>query len=166
MKHLYTILLALTVLCSSCIKEKENGADLAVGDSLPEFSVTMNDGTKVGTKQLSAGISCIMFFTTACPDCRETLPHMQRIYDEFAPKGVTFAIVSREDGITTVSEYWASEGFTMPFSAQSDRSVYELFAKTRVPRVYINKDGLIKAIFTDIPANPTYEDIKAVIENL
>ena len=166
MKHLYTILLALTVLCSSCIKEKENGADLAVGDSLPEFSVTMNDGTKVGTKQLSAGISCIMFFTTACPDCRETLPHMQRIYDEFAPKGVTFAIISREDGITTVSEYWASEGFTMPFSAQSDRSVYELFAKTRVPRVYINKDGLIKAIFTDIPANPTYEDIKAVIENL
>ena len=166
MKYLYTILLALTVLCSSCIKEKENGADLAVGDSLPEFSVTMNDGTKVGTKQLSAGISCIMFFTTACPDCRETLPHMQRIYDEFAPKGVTFAIVSREDGITTVSEYWASEGFTMPFSAQSDRSVYELFAKTRVPRVYINKDGLIKAIFTDIPANPTYEDIKAVIENL
>ena len=166
MKYLYEILLALTVLCSSCIKEKENGADLAVGDSLPEFSVTMNDGTKVGTKQLSAGISCIMFFTTACPDCRETLPHMQRIYDEFAPKGVTFAIISREDGITTVSEYWTLEGFTMPFSAQSDRSVYELFAKTRVPRVYINKDGLIKAIFTDIPANPTYEDIKAVIENL
>ena len=166
MKYLYEILLALTVLCSSCIKEKENGADLAVGDSLPEFSVTMNDGTKVGTKQLSAGISCIMFFTTACPDCRETLPQMQRIYDEFAPKGVTFAIISREDGITTVSEYWTLEGFTMPFSAQSDRSVYELFAKTRVPRVYINKDGLIKAIFTDIPANPTYEDIKAVIENL
>ena len=166
MKRIYAILLILTVLCVSCIKEKENGADLAVGDSLPEFSVTMNDGTKVCTEQLSAGVSCIMFFTTACPDCRETLPHMQRIYDEFAPKGVTFAIISREDGITAVSEYWASEGFTMPFSAQEDRSVYELFAKTRVPRVYINKDGLIKAIFTDIPANPTYEDIKAVIENL
>jgi hypothetical protein len=54
----------------------------------------------------------------------------------------------------------------MPYSAQEDRTIYELFARTRVPRVYINKDGLIKAIFTDIPANPTYEDMKAVIENL
>ena len=37
----------------------------------------------------------------------------------------------------------------MPYSAQSDRDIYELFARTRVPRVYICKDGQIKQIFTD-----------------
>ncbi len=166
MKRLCAMFFSVALLCASCIKDKESGVDLKVGDRLPEFAVNMNDGTEAGTKQLSEGVSCIMFFTTGCPDCRETLPHVQKLYDEFAPKGVDFAVISREEGEADIYEYWAAEGLTMPFSAQSDRRIYELFAKTRVPRVYINKDGLIKAIFTDIPANPTYEEMKAVIENL
>lgn len=166
MRRLFAILFSAVLLFASCIKDKEAGADLKVGDALPEFMVTMNDGSMLSTSKLKDGISCIMFFTTSCPDCRETLPQMQRIYDEFAPQGVAFAIISREDNAESVAGYWTSEGLTMPYSAQSDRSIYELFAQTRVPRVYINKDGLIKAIFTDIPANPTYEDLKAVIENL
>lgn len=166
MKRLCSIFFTLALICSSCIKDKESGAGLEVGDRLPEFTVTMNSGTEIGSEQLSDGISFIMFFTTGCPDCRETLPHVQKLYDEFTPKGVTFAVISREDGDSSVSEYWAAEGLTMPYSAQPDRKIYELFAKTRVPRVYINKDGIIKAIFTDIPANPTYEEMKAVIENI
>lgn len=166
MKRLCAICFTVALLCVSCIKDKQTGADLMVGDRLPEFEVMLSDGTSVGTDLLSDGISCIMFYTTACPDCRETLPHMQRLYDEFAPKGVSFAVISREEGSASISGYWDSEGLTMPYSAQEDRKIYELFAKTRVPRVYINKDGIIKAIFTDIPANPTYEEMKAVIENL
>ena len=166
MRRLFAILFSAVLLFTSCIKEKVGGSDLNVGDILPEFTVTLNDGSTVGTQQLKEGVSFIMFFTTACPDCRQTLPHVQKIYDEFAPKGVSFAIISREEGSESIAEYWLSEGLAMPYSAQSDRSVYELFAQSRVPRVYINKDGFIKAIFTDIPANPTYEDMKAVIENL
>ena len=166
MKRLCAMFFSVSLLCVSCIKDREDGADLNVGDRLPEFTVTMNDGYEIGTERLSDGISCIIFFTTGCPDCRETLPHIQKLYDEFAPKGITFAAISRGDGNAAVAGYWVAEGLTVPFSAQQDRRVYELFAKTRVPRVYINKDGIIKAIFTDIPANPTYEEMKAVIENL
>ena len=166
MRRLPTILLCIAALLVSCIKEKQTGADLAVGDRIPEFSVKLNDGSMVHSSSLNEGISCIMFFTTACPDCQNTLPQMQMLYDEYAAKGVRFLLVSREDGDSAVASYWASNGLTMPYSAQNDRSVYELFAKTRVPRVYINKDGLIQAIFTDIPANPTYEQMKAVIENI
>ena len=45
----------------------------------------------------------------------------------------------------------------MPYSAQSDRKVYNLFAQTRIPRVYlIDKDGIIRYIFTDDPI-PDYD---------
>jgi hypothetical protein len=54
----------------------------------------------------------------------------------------------------------------MPYSAQNDRKIYELFAKTRVPRVYICNDGVIKAVFTDQPENPTYEVMKTALESL
>ena len=135
MGRLCAVFLAAAVLCTACIKDRERGADLKVGDILPEFIVTMNDGSTVGTEQLKGGIGCIIFFTTACPDCQETLPQVQKVYDEYASKGVTFAVISREEGSGKVADYWASEGLTMPYSAQESREIYELFAASRIPRV-------------------------------
>ena len=158
--------MSIVVLLSavSCIMDKPVGEELAVGDRIPDFTITMNEGTEITGASLCEGISVIMFFTTACPDCRETLPHMQKIYDEYVSKGVRFALVSREEGPESVALYWSEQGFTMPYSAQNDRMVYELFAKTRVPRVYISRGGIIKTIFTDDP-NPTYETLKESIES-
>lgn len=158
------MLLAFAIcLSSSCIKEKQTGADLVTGDRIPDFTVTMNDGTKMSGAQFREGISCIIFFTTLCPDCQQTLPHVQRIYDEYLSQGVKFALISREEGAESIQKYWTSKGYTMPFSAQTDRDIYELFAATRVPRVYICRDGIIKSIFTDSPL-PSYEDLAAAID--
>lgn len=143
----------------SCIKEKQTGANLSVGDRIPSFEIRMNDGTTVTGSQLSGGVCCIVFFSTECPDCRQTMPVVQRLYDEYSGRNVRFAIISREDDYESVSAYWRSQGFTMPYSAQSDRRIYELFARTRVPRIYICRQGIIKSIFTDQPSNPTYETL-------
>lgn len=163
MKRTISYLIAVLSLFS-CIKEKPKGADLDAGDMIPDFTVAVSDGTSLTGAQLRDGVSCIVFFTTICPDCRETLPHVQKLYDEYADKGVRFAIISREDPDESVSTYWMEQGFTMPYSAQSDRTVYELFARTRVPRVYICRHGEIKQIFTDQPSNPSYEALKAALE--
>ena len=34
-----------TYFLLSCIKEQQTGADLVLGDKIPDFSVIMNDGT-------------------------------------------------------------------------------------------------------------------------
>ena len=166
MNRIQIYLLTAVLSLVSCIKEKQTGADLSVGDMIPDFTVAVSDGTSLTGAQLRDGVSCIVFFTTICPDCRETLPHVQRLYDEYADKGVRFAIISREDGYESVSTYWMEQGFAMPYSAQSDRTIYELFARSRVPRVYICRDGVIKSIFTDQPANPTYEVLRAVLDEM
>ena len=124
----------------------------------------MNDGTQVSSVQLREGVCCIVFFTTVCPDCQQTLPHVQRIYDEYSGRGVRFALISREEGDRTVSAYWSEQGFTMPYSARSDRRIYELFASSRVPRIYICRNGVIMSIFTDLPSIPTYESLSAVLK--
>jgi peroxiredoxin len=160
--YLLTAVLSLT----SCIKEKQTGADLSVGDRIPDFTVEVSDGTTLTGAQLRQGVCCIVFFTTECPDCQQTLPVVRTLYDEYAGQGVKFALISREQSEDSISSYWLSQGFTMPYSAQSARAVYELFARSRVPRVYICRDGVIKYIFTDQPANPTYEVLRAVLEEM
>lgn len=155
----------LTVL-SGCIKEKQTGADLKVGDRLPDFEVVMDDGTVVTDEILSETVSVVMFFHTSCPDCRQVLPQMQKVYDEYASADIRIVLISREDPKESVESFWQEKGLKMPYSAQNDRKVYDKFAATRIPRVYVNeKGGIIRYVFTDDP-NPSYDEICTALENV
>ena len=165
MKRVLFVLIMLTIL-SGCIKEKQTGADLKVGDRLPDFEVVMDDGTLVTDEILSESVSVVMFFHTSCPDCQQVLPQMQRVYDEYAPKGIRIVLISREDPKESVESFWQENGLKMPYSAQNNRKVYEKFAATRIPRVYVNeKGGIIRYVFTDDP-NPSYDEISTALENV
>ena len=165
MRRILNILFCIALMCVSCIKDGQPGRDLAVNDRVPDFMVTMNDGITVTGERLCNGVSCIVFFTTVCPDCRQTLPEVQKIYDDYLSLGVSFALISRQEGEDSIAKFWREQGMSMPYSAQNDRKVYELFATTRVPRVYICRDGIIKSIFTDSPT-PSYEDMKAALDSV
>ena len=151
---------------AGCINDKIEGTDLKVGDMIPEFSVVMDDGTAVSDQSLIGNVSFIMFFHTTCPDCQQTLPVVQDIYDIYAQNGVRFAIISRDEGQEEIKPYWAEQTYNMPYSAQTSRKVYNKFASSRIPRVYIcDKDGIIRYIFTDDPI-PTYDDLMSSLESL
>ena len=171
MKRVLIVLIAV-VCFAGCINEKIEGADLKVGDMIPGFSVVMNDGTEISDKSLLGNVSFIMFFHTTCPDCQATLPIVKEIYGIYASKGVRFALISREQqeddkgSVEGVGTYWRRNNLTMPYSAQKDRKVYNKFADSRIPRVYIcDKDGIIRYIFTDDPI-PTYDDLMSSLESL
>lgn len=163
MKNIWIIVLGLII--SSCIKE-EQGVELVVGDRLPDFEVVMNDGSVVDDVILSEGVSVVMFFHTSCPDCQQALPRMQQIYDEYISKGVYFAFISREESMVDIESYFNEKGLKLPYSAQNDRKVYEQFAQTRIPRIYIcEKGGIIRYIFTDDPV-PTYDLLKSSLDSV
>ena len=163
MKNIWIIVLGLVI--SSCIKEKQ-GEELAVGDRLPDFEVVMNDGTVVSDDILCGGVSVVMFFHTSCPDCQQALPRVRQIYDEYASKGVSFVLVSREESSADIEAYFDEKGLELPYSAQNDRKIYGLFAQTRIPRIYISeKGGIIRYIFTDDPV-PSYDQLKSSIEDI
>ena len=162
--HMISVMLAVLWL-SGCIKESL-GVDLKVGDSLPRFSVRMNNGMVVSDESLKGSVSCIVFFHTSCPDCQATLPAVQSVYDEYQQKGVSFALISREEPDGEIDVFWRERGLDMPYSAQTDRVVYNKFASTRIPRVYIcDKDGIIRYVFTDDPI-PTYDDLMSSLESI
>lgn len=170
MRHslMIRLMMAISILGISfgCISDDEDVVKegLVVGDSIPDFVVTMNDGSVVTGSSLRKDVSLIMFFHTSCPDCQQILPIIQQIYDQYIPRGVKFAVISREEESSIIEEYWAEHGLQIPYSAQTDRTIYELFAKSRIPRIYINRDGIIRHIFTDNPV-PTHEELKAALES-
>jgi peroxiredoxin len=160
------LLFVTFLLTLSCIKDKPEGADLSVGDILPDFQVTMSDGSTVSDESLKHGVSLVMFFHTTCPDCQKVLPVMQSLYDAYLERGVRFAVISREEGKESVEKYWNETGLTMQYSAQETRDIYSKFAQSRVPRIYIyDKGGVIKYIHTDDPL-PEFQELDQQINSV
>lgn len=166
-RHIRHIAAVLALAAAvSCIRDRiPQGADLTLGDRLPEFSVVLDDGTTTGTEDLVGNVSCIMFFHSSCPDCQQAMPRVQKLYENYGEE-VKFVCISREEGAETIRAYWQVNGFTLPWSAQEGREIYNLFATFAVPRIYISDaDGIIRAIFTDSPV-PTYEDMETAVLDL
>lgn len=131
--------------------------EIQVGDTLPSFQVVLNNNDKISTENLYGKPSVIVFFTTSCPDCRQLLPHIHRLCNSYS-NDVNFLLISREENNNNILTYWNEQGLTMPYSAQEDRSIYNLFATSRIPRVYItNENNIVQYIFTDSPNIPSYD---------
>lgn len=149
----------------SCLGDEgeEGTVNLKAGDAVPAFSVIMDNGRAVTDELLKGTVSLIVFFNTGCPDCREELPVLQKIYEEYGPK-INMVCISREEGTHDIAEYWKDNHFTLPYSAQENRAVYYMFAKSGIPRVYIvDKTLVIRNVFTDKPV-ASFEDLSSAIE--
>lgn len=158
-------MICLCIAGTSCIKDRvPPGADLGPGDTLPYFSIVMDDGTALSTTDLEGRVSVIMFFHTGCPDCRQELPVMQSILERFESESrVVICCISREEDGEAVGSYWSENSLTLPYSAQEDRQVYNLFATYGVPRVYISGPSLeIYSSYDDSPT-ATYEELESDI---
>lgn len=146
---------AVLMLAASCVKEEpQSGATLGIGDSLPHFTVTDSHGNEVSDLSLRGCWAVITFFNTECADCRRELPELQSYYDQYAPRGVRFICIAREESQHDIEAWWSANNLTMPYAPCDDRSVYSLFARTGIPRTYISSpEGLICATtFTALPS--------------
>ena len=145
------LLLAFGMMPAACITEETTAApqDIVVpGDALPPFAVVMHDGTTASPATLAGRVAVIAFFTTSCPDCRRELPKLDELYRSYGADSVAFVCISRGEGPESVAAYWQEQGLALPFSAQTDRTVYDLFARGGVPRIYIaDREGTVRLVY-------------------
>lgn len=159
--------MGLAVLLAGCsgIDTDAPGEDpVKVGDPVPAFSVTMQDGNNFNSRELGGMPAMIVFFHTSCADCQRTLPLVQQVYERYGPAGVRFVCIARAQGAAEIQIFWQQYRLTLPWSAQEDRSVYSLFAASRIPRVYVvDRSGIVRAIYHDNPC-PGYNDLAASLD--
>ena len=100
------LIFSFLLLAAGCVKEEQKGADLKVGDIIPDFEVVMSDGRLVTDDDLKENVSVVMFFHTSCKDCQQALPIMQRIYDEYAAESLQIVLISRGEGRESIYIDW------------------------------------------------------------
>ena len=181
-KFLLWFLVALLMsACGGCsaTDDKVDGDEvtdadsLVVGDQLPEFEVTMNDGSVVRTADLKGKPSVVVLFSVDCPDCRHELPEVQKLWDmsrkgELTDDGkpLPIVLIARKNTVEDIEPFWKFSEFTMPYSPQPDRKVYSRFAPSRIPRIYISDaSATIRVAYADT-GMPTAETLAEDISRL
>jgi thiol-disulfide isomerase/thioredoxin len=155
MKKLLFLFSLLCILVSCTDTETtENTEDYSlihVNDSLPTFSVETSDGTVYSDLSLRGSVAVIVFFNTNCPDCRQELPVINDVYGIYRNnQQVNFIAISRAQNTEDVAAYWMKQNFQIPYSAQSDQTVYHLFAIQDIPRIYItDRTGRVRFVSSD-----------------
>ena len=189
-RNLLTILAAIFICgltvttltaCGGCsaIGDEADGDEvmdadsLVVGDQLPAFEVTMNDGSVVRTADLKGQPSVVVLFSVDCPDCRHELPEVQKLWDRSRQgeltgdgKPLPIVLIARKNLAEDIEPFWKFSEFTMPYSPQPDRKVYSRFAPSRIPRIYISDaSATIRVAYADT-GMPTAETLTQEISRL
>ena len=162
--HYLRLLSIFLIALTSCVTESDENIGVGVGDSVPTFEVTLDDGETVTNNSLRGRVGVIVFFSTTCGDCRRELPQVETVYRHFEEDDdVLIFAVSREEKPGAVETFWNELGLTFLYSAQNDRAVYNLFATIGVPRIYItDKRGIIVKIYDDSRAFDSQELIDTI----
>ena len=135
---LIIVFLLATTGCSSVRDDDEGVTErVRVGDHVPQFTASVVDDTgrhSFSTEQLT-GETIIVFFNTWCGDCQRELSGFQMI------------AISRAEGEESVAAFWKEKGLQIPYSAQNDRRIYDLFASSIIPRIYfVSPEGVVTHI--------------------
>lgn len=135
-----------------------------VGDNLPVMEFDLNDGTHINNAFFAGNTVVLAFFNTTCGDCQKELPELQQFYEKLPKDGtIKLIAISRAEGEPTIKNYWADHSLTIPYSAQTDRKLYNLFATSIVPRIYVaDPSGKIIATFHDNPM-PTARQLCSIV---
>ncbi len=149
------ILLLCSLLggCSSIHEDDDVVERVKVGDRVPAFTVDMvKEGSRstFSTNSLT-GETVIVFFNTWCPDCQRELPELNAYYLQHKEEaGFQMIAISRGEGEDVVAPFWEEYGLQIPYSAQDNRSVFELFASSVIPRVYVvSAQGIVTRVLIE-----------------
>jgi len=104
MKKTLIIMMLLAAMASTHLKAQFPMKDadtkyatelLKPGAKIPDFKLTTPEGKSMKLSKLTKGKWTVLdFWASWCPDCRRDMPNVERMYADFAPRGVQFVGLS------------------------------------------------------------------------
>jgi len=113
----------------------------------PAFSLPDLNGKKVELTQYKGKVVFLNFWATWCGPCKEEMPSMEALYQEFKDKGFVFLTISVDyEGLKPVKEFLQKHRYTFPVLLDPKCDTLDPFEVKGIPTtLIIDKFGRMRA---------------------
>ena len=115
-----------------------------VGQSAPDFRLSLLDGETVSLAGLRGQVTVVNFWATWCPSCVEEMPDLQAVWEAYDDQNVAFLGVAFQDEEATVRSAMAEYGTTYAVGLDTGDRIAEQYGITGIPETFIvGPDGRV-----------------------
>jgi peroxiredoxin len=104
----------------------------------PNFSLATLDGKKVELKNFKGKVVFLNFWATWCGPCKEEMPSMEALHQQFKEKDFVFLTISVDyAGLNPVKEFMEKQRYTFPVLIDQKCDTLDPFEVKGVPTTFI-----------------------------
>lgn len=114
----------------------------------PDFSLPTPEGKQITLKQFQGKLVFLNFWASWCIPCREEMPAMERLYQEFKEKNFVILAVNIKDRKQDAVAFVKDLKLTYPIAIDPDGQVGLLYGAWGLPTTYLigrKGEGLARA---------------------
>lgn len=129
-------------------KADSTGLIVRVGDTAPDFTVNLTDGTQVKLSSIRGKVVMLQFTASWCGVCRKEMPHIESQIWQRHKDNSQFALlgIDRDEPLATVNQFVKKTGVTYPMALDPGADVFALYAEREAGitrNILIDRDGRI-----------------------
>jgi thiol-disulfide isomerase/thioredoxin len=118
---------------------------LTVFPRAPEFSLRTVDGQSFSRNDLHGKVILLEFWASWCGPCREALPEMFRLHQEFGDRRFVMIGVSEDEDQTKFEDFVAQKGIRWPQDWDPEGKLLSSFSSDAIPSyALIGPDGRLR----------------------
>ncbi len=143
---------------------EEQASQGLVGKTAPAFELTALDGRKVSLAEQRGKVVVLDFWASWCPPCKESLPHLGRMFGDEKQENVEFFAINVGEEKDRIQSFLQAENLEVPVLLDPDGKVARQYQVKGIPKtVVIDPEGQVTKVFTGLGAD-SYEQIREAIK--
>ena len=128
-----------------------------VGFLAPDLTLMGLSGQRVSLQELRGQPVILNFWASWCGPCRAEMPALEQVATRYADEGVVVLLVNQGEGETTINDFLAEMGLTLPVLLDSDLNATRLYRVQALPTTFfIDRDGRIQDLTIGGPMTDAY----------
>lgn len=135
----------LSLLCLTFVGPTVSALD--EGNRAPEIGLRTPDGRDIRIADLRGKVVVVDFWASWCGPCREELPVLQRLHEQYASQGLVVVGVGIDRDADDFSRFSQRMGLTFPVVHDDAHQVAERYEPPRMPSTFlVDRDGVVRHV--------------------
>lgn len=118
-----------------------------IGAPAPDFTLKRDSGENMRLSELRGEVVMINFWATWCAPCRQELPLLNSLYDQYRKVGFSLLAINVDDDPANARAMARKLGLKFPVLLDTDKRISRLYDVTAMPSTWlIDRDGRVRYV--------------------